>query len=140
LTGAPVRFIGRVGADAVAAALVTELLDAGVDARVQREGRTGKIVVLVDVDGERSMLPDRASATQLADLDDGDVDGVTWLHVPAYSLVVDPLSTTTTRAIRSVQGTGTTVSIDASSVSIVDHVGVDHFREMLVDLGPEVVL
>jgi len=140
LTGASVRFIGRVGADAVGAALVTELLDAGVDARVQKEGRTGTIVVLVDVDGERSMLPDRASATQLADLDDGDVDGITWLHVPAYSLVVEPLATTTIRAIRGVQETGGAVSIDVSSVAIIDQFGVDRFREMLGDLGPEVVL
>jgi sugar/nucleoside kinase (ribokinase family) len=139
-TGVPVRFIGRVGADAIGAALVTELLGAGVDARVQREGRTGTIVVLVDTDGERSMLPDRAAATELEDIDDAALDGVTWLHAPAYSLVIEPLATTTVKAIRAVQQVGGTVSIDASSVAIINEVGASRFNEMLADLGPDVVL
>ena len=43
--------------------------DAGVDVRVQRRGHTGSVVVLVGPDGERTMLPDRAAATELADVD-----------------------------------------------------------------------
>jgi len=139
LTGAPVRFIGRVGNDTIGTALVAELLGNGVDARVQREGRTGTIVVLVDADGERSMLPDRAAATKLENVDDAAIDGVSWLHVPAYSLVVEPIATTTIRAIRKVQEAGGTVSIDASSVAIIDQMGVHSFREMLASLSPHVV-
>lgn len=139
-TGAPVRFIGRVGSDAIGAALVTELLGNGVDARVQQEGHTGTIVVLVDAEGERSMLPDRAAATELENIDDAATDDVSWLHVPAYSLVVEPLASTTVRSIRAVQQSGGTVSIDASSVSIIDEMGAERFREMLSELGPDVVL
>jgi len=137
--GARVRFIGRVGSDAVGAALVEELSAGGVDARVQHEGRTATIIVLVDAEGERSMLPDRGAATQLDVINDDDLEGVTWLHVPAYSLVVEPLSTTTFRAIRSVQRTGGTVSIDASSVAIIDRMGVERFSEMLANLAPDIV-
>jgi sugar/nucleoside kinase (ribokinase family) len=137
--GARVRFIGRVGSDAVGAALVEELRAGGVDARVQHEGRTATIVVLVDAEGERSMLPDRAAATRLDAISDNDLDGVTWLHVPAYSLVAEPLASTTTRAIRSVQRTGGTVSIDASSVAIIDRMGVERFSEMLTNLAPDIV-
>jgi sugar/nucleoside kinase (ribokinase family) len=139
-TGAPVRFIGRVGSDAIGAALVEDLVENGVDTRVQREGHTGTIVVLVDPEGERSMLPDRAAASELGTVDRNALDGVTWLHVPAYSLIVEPLATTTIRAIRTVQQSGGTVSIDASSVAIVQEVGVTRFGEMLSDLGPDVVL
>ena len=39
---------------------------AGVDVRVQRGGRTGTVVVLVEPGGERTMLPDRGAAQQLA--------------------------------------------------------------------------
>lgn len=137
--GAPARFIGRVGADAIGEALVEELSAGGVDARVQHEGRTATIVVLVDAEGERSMLPDRAAATQLDVINEDDLGGVTWLHVPAYSLVVEPLATTTSWAIRSVQRTRGTVSIDASSVAIIDQVGVEQFSEMLTNLTPDIV-
>jgi hypothetical protein len=135
LAGGPVQFIGRVGVGAIGAALVTELLDADVDERVQRESRAGTIAELVDADGEKSILPDRGAATELED-----IDGVSWLHVPAYSLVIEPLATTTARAIRAVQQTGGTVSSDASSVAIVDEVGASRFSEMLAGLGPDVVL
>lgn len=136
--GVPVRFIGRVGTDMIGAALVSELSASGVDARVQREGQTATIVVLVDTDGERSMLPDRAAATELDDLDEDALDGVTWLHVPAYSLVVEPLASTATRAICAVQHNGGTVSIDVSSVAIIDQFGVERFVEMLANLEPDI--
>jgi sugar/nucleoside kinase (ribokinase family) len=138
-TGATVRFIGRVGCDPIGSALVEELLSSGVDAKVQREGRTGTIVVLVDADGERTMLPDRAAATELDGTSTDTLDGVTWLHVPAYSLVVEPLATTAMHAIRYVQRAGGSVSIDASSVAIINQTGADTFSRMLADLEPDVV-
>lgn len=137
-TGAPVRFIGRVGSDAIGAVLVDELSASGVDVRVQSEGRTATIVVLVDSDGERSMLPDRAAATELDAVSEDALNGVTWLHVPAYSLVVEPLASTTTSAIRRVQHNRGTVSIDVSSVAIIDEFGIERFSEMITDLGPDI--
>ncbi|MFV1998977.1 MAG: carbohydrate kinase family protein [Acidimicrobiia bacterium] len=138
-SGAAVRFIGRVGEDAIGSALVSELRSAGVDPRVQQEGRTGTIIVLVDADGERSMLPDRAAATELQKVDSSEFDGVTWLHVPAYSLVVEPLGTTSRWAMREVQAAGGTVSIDASSVAIIDQMGTGRFSEMIAELEPDVL-
>jgi sugar/nucleoside kinase (ribokinase family) len=85
------------------------------------------------------MLPDRAAATELDATSADTLDGVTWLHVPAYSLVVEPLATTTVGAIRSVQRAGESVSIDASSVAIIDQTGADTFSRMLADLEPDVV-
>ncbi len=138
-TGTRVRFIGRVGSDAIGRSLIGELAIAGVDARVQQEGRTGTIVVLVDDAGERSMLPDRAAAVELDTIDDADLVGVTWLHVPAYSLVIEPLGEASREAIRKVQRTGGVVSIDASSVAIIENFGVDRFSAMIDDLRPDVL-
>ena len=136
----PVRFIGRVGADAIGTALVSDLEASGVDAVVQRVGRTGTIIVLVDASAERSMLPDRAAAVELDAVSNADLDGVEWLHIPAYSLVHNPLAEVSRKAIRIVKDRGGSVSIDASSVSIIETFGVIRFVEMLEMLGPTVVL
>jgi sugar/nucleoside kinase (ribokinase family) len=137
--GAEVRFLGRVGSDATGSSLIDDLRSSGVDSRVQQAGRTGTIVVLVDAQGERSMLPDRAAATQYKGFESEDLDGVTWLHVPAYSLVVEPLATTTSHAIERVRSVGGDVSIDASSVAIIDQMGTREFARMIERIHPAVV-
>lgn len=139
-TGVPVRFIGRVGDDTIGRVLVSELTDAGVDAVVQRSGRTGTIVVLVDAVGERSMLPDRAAAIELDRVSKTDLDGVDWLHVPAYSLVGGPIAEVSIEAIRIMKERGGTVSVDASSVAIIEEFGVQRFGVLLSSVGPSVVL
>ena len=88
--GCEVRFFGRVGTDAIGAALISELEASGVVANVQRPGRTGTILVLVDPDGERSMLRARGAAGELDALEPPALDGVSRLHEPAYSLVDGP--------------------------------------------------
>lgn len=141
--GAPARFIGSVGADAVGRALTDELVAAGVTPVVQRHGRTGTIVVLVDADGERTMLPDRAACTELvapADGFDAWLDGVRWLHVPAYSLMGEPLATTTRALVASARQRGIGVSVDASSVGGLLALGVDTFRAWLANAGEVEVL
>ncbi len=138
-TGTGVRFIGRVGSDAIGRSLIGDLAIAGIDARVQQQGRTGTIVVLVHPGGERSMLPDRAAAVELDTIADTDLTGITWLHVPAYSLVVEPLGATSQAAIRTVRQSGGKVSIDASSVAIIEEFGVARFSTMIDALKPDVL-
>src|SRR5262249_34856351 len=65
IDGSSARFTGRGGAAAAGDRLVNGLVAAGVDARVQRVGRTGTIVVLVAPVGERTMLTDRGASTAL---------------------------------------------------------------------------
>lgn len=138
--GCPTRFIGRVGDDALADQLVEELLDAEVDARVQRSrGRTGSIVVLVESDGERTMLPDRASAVELTDVDPAWLDGVTWLHVPAYSLCVEPIGSASLALVRQVRARWGRVSVDVSSVGVARTYGVAALGDLLRDVAPDVV-
>ena len=136
--GTPSRFIGQVGDDRLGQQLVAELESLGVEVLANRSGTTGSIVVLVDGTGQRTMLPDRAAAMELADLPEGALTGVAWLHVPAYSLVVEPLGATSRKAIASARKAGARVSIDASSIGPINAFGISPFLEMLASLRPDV--
>lgn len=136
--GVASRFVGQVGDDPLGEMLIRDLEAAGVEVVVTRHGRTGSVVVLVDETGERTMLPDRGAATELAELPARALDGVSWLHVPAYSLVVEPLATTSIMAITRSREAGATVSVDASSTGPLRHYGVDRFLDLLARLAPEV--
>lgn len=133
------RFIGRVGDDAIGAALVASLLLVGVDARVQRAGRTGTIVVLVEASGERTMFPDRGACTELDDVPDDWLTAVTVLHLPSYSLFSEPIGTTCARMVEVVRGAGGRVSIDASSTGVLTDVGVGEAMRRLAELRPDVL-
>jgi sugar/nucleoside kinase (ribokinase family) len=134
------RFVGRVGDDALGAHLVAELEAAGVDARVQRAGRTGTIVVLVDPGGERTMLPDRGAATGLDGIPPSWLDGVTVLHLPAYSLTVEPMAGTCRALAGVARARGIALSVDASSVAVLEAFGLDRFRGVVGEIGPDVLL
>lgn len=137
--GAAVRFIGRVGDDELGARLVADLAAAGVDVRAQRVGRTGSVVVIVGADGERTMLPDRAAAMELRDVDPSWLGGVTWLHVPAYSLLAEPIGAASVELIDAARHTGCSLSIDVSSVAVVESFGVTEFAAVLDRTRPDVV-
>ncbi len=138
--GAASRFVGQVGGDRLGSSLVAELEQVGVDVVVNRVGTTGSIVVVVDESGERTMLADRGTAVELDQLPAGALDDVTWLHIPAYSLFVEPLATTSLEAINAVRAQEGRVSIDASSVGPLADYGVDRFLALLVDITPDVLL
>lgn len=134
------RFIGQIGDDRLGTQLCDLLKDGGVDVRVQRQGRTGSIVVLVYRDGERTMLTDRGSCTHLTSVPKDCLDGVNALHVPAYSLVVDPLASAAANAIGEALARGIFVSIDASSTSMLSDFGVGAFCELIAHLAPDVFI
>jgi sugar/nucleoside kinase (ribokinase family) len=97
------------------------------------------VVVLVGPDGERTMLPDRAAATSLTDVDSAWLDGVGWLHVPSYSLLSEPIGTAVGAMIADVRGRGGQLSVDVSSVSAVEVYGVGRYQDLLSGLAPDVV-
>jgi sugar/nucleoside kinase (ribokinase family) len=132
----PTRFIGRVGADPAGDQLVEAVRAAGVDLRVQREGRTGSIVVLVDANGERTMMPDRAAAGELADIPAGWLDGIAVLHVPAYGFASEPGRTATLDLIEAAGSRGIRVTIDTSSTSVLRDIGVDRFLDLIGRIQP----
>lgn len=138
-TGAA-RFLGRVGDDPTAELVLGELASVGVDVSyVQRWGRTGSIVVLVGADGERSFLTDPGSARALDDPRPEWLDGVDVLHVPFYSLVDEPIATTATTVIGWAHARGIAVSVDASSVSVLESFGLDRATDLIASLAPTFV-
>ena len=139
ITGAS-RFLGQVGTDAIGAALLDELDGDGVDVGfVRREGRTGTIVVLVDGDGERTMLVDRGSARELADPQSAWLDDVDVLHVPFYSLAFGPIADTATTLVGWAQERRIAVSVDASSVAVLEGYGIAAAGDQIAELRPHVV-
>ena len=140
LSGVEVRYLGCVGSDPAGDGLVAGLQEAGVDVRVQRRGRTGTILVLVEPGGERSMVPDRGSALLLETVADEWLEGLSMLHVPAYGFCGEPLATAVLDAVRRARERGVTTSIDASSVGALRSFGRDRIRSLLADLAPDHLL
>lgn len=134
--GGAARFIGAVGDDATADALEAALAHAGVEPLLQRGGRSASIVVVVEPDGERTMLPDRAAALSLRDPGPSALGGGSWLHAPAYSLLGEPLGDTTTRLFAYAHAAGISTSLDASSVGALSMWGPEESRRRFAKLAP----
>lgn len=134
----PARFIGCVGDDLAADALTSELAGHGVDVRVQRRGRTGTIVVLVDAGGERTMYPDRAAAAQLTDVPDSWLESAALLHVPSYCFAAEPAASAVLGMIRYASRAGIPVSVDASSTEMIETYGLARYLDLLGSIQPAV--
>jgi sugar/nucleoside kinase (ribokinase family) len=134
------RFLGQVGDDPRGAQLLHDLGSEGVDVMAVRiGGRTGSIVVLVDAAGERTFLTDPGSARELDDPRPEWLDGVDVLHVPLYSLVSGAIATTSRTLIEWAHEPAIAVSIDLSSVAVIEAIGVGEVRRLLDDLASDVV-
>ena len=140
LTGTESRFIGQVGNDALGQQLCLALQQAGVDVCVVSEGRTGSIVVLVQPNGERSFLTDRGVASHLSLVDASLMANVGILHVPSYSLVTEPLASTSLLYIKAAQSLGAVISVDASSTSVLEYFGVARYKSLIQSIQPQVFL
>jgi sugar/nucleoside kinase (ribokinase family) len=140
IAGGRARFIGQVGHDPTGRWLTEQLEAVGADVVVRWRGRTGTIVVLVDPSGERTMLADRAACIELSDPDPAWLDGLHTLHIPYYSLVGEPLATTTTTLAGWANDRDIRVSVDASSAALLQHDGADAALDRIAALHPQIVL
>lgn len=119
--GAPVCFACRVGDDLPGRRGVDALLAAGVKvhAAVDRERPTGTCVVLVEPDGERTMLPDPGANDAPVDVPDAWLQPGRHLHVVGYALLRDGARPGALAAIERAQAAGMTVSVDPSSWALI---------------------
>ncbi|MFA5565064.1 MAG: carbohydrate kinase family protein [Acidimicrobiia bacterium] len=140
--GGQARFIGCVGQDARGAALVHELSSDGVDLRVSYSAvePTGTIVVTIDSLGERSFYTSRGASTQLMDYRPDWLDGVSALHIPAYSFSQEPISLTATTTAINARNRGIQISLDASSTGLLMDMPPDAFHALVRVLEPDVVV
>jgi sugar/nucleoside kinase (ribokinase family) len=134
------RFLGQVGDDALGDRLLAELVEDGVDVGcVRRRGRSGSIVVLVDSSGERTFLTDPGGSRTLDVAEEDWLDGIDVLHVPLYSLTGGAIATTVEKLVRWAHWRSIAVSIDLSSVSVIESLGVHEVHRVLAELSPDVV-
>lgn len=133
------RFVGCVGSDPLGDSLVTQLTHHGVDVRGERHGRTGSIVVIASPDGERTMLTDRGGATDLERWEPAWLDDVDVLHLPFYSFAKDPLARSSSAAVHLAKERTISVSVDLSSVTLIERLGGQSVVDSLRRLEPDVV-
>lgn len=138
--GGRARIIAQVGDDPTGSWVTQALVDVGADICVRRGGRTGTIIVLVHPDGERTMLADRAACLELSDPDPAWLDGLDTLHLPYYSLVIDPLAATSTVLAGWARDRGIEVSVDTSSAALLEADGVELAMRRIRAVRPSVVL
>ena len=119
--GTPVCFACRVGDDLPGRRAVDTLLEGGVKvhAAVDRRRPTGTCVVLVEPDGERTMLPDPGANDAPVDVPDGWLESGSHLHVVGYALLRDGARPGALAAIERAQAAGMTVSVDPSSWALI---------------------
>lgn len=116
--GGRATFIGAVGRDAWARRLVAAVRAEGVTIHAVMVARpTGRIVVLVGTDGERSFVVERGAADLLeaTDLDAAWFRACDVLHLPGYSLFSRPLADAAAGAAAIAHERGAAVSMDLSS-------------------------
>jgi sugar/nucleoside kinase (ribokinase family) len=119
--GYSVCLLSAVGTDTLADLAVASMT--GVTLRIQRrtDVATGCCVVIIGVDGERTMLPD-AGANLTWAWRPSDLDGVTHLHVSGYTAYRDETHEDAFAAMSAARARGISVSLDlASSAPIRQH-------------------
>jgi len=134
----PARFIGCVGEDPAAEVLTGELAGHGVDVRVQRRGRTGTVVVLIDPGGERTMYPDRAAAADLAEVPGAWLESAAVLHAPSYCFAAEPAAASVLGLIGQAGQAGIPVSLDASSTGMIEAYGLARYLDLVDSVRPSV--
>lgn len=138
-TGTASRFIGRVGDDVAGRELAEVLTAAGVDVRVQREGHTGTVVVLVDPTGERTMFPDRGAAAELREVPPAWLDSLGILHATSYSFAAEPAASATLELMAAASERGIELSLDASSTGLLRDLGTARYVEVVTAVRPSII-
>lgn len=139
--GARTSLITAVGRDATGRALVEAVRSDGVAPLVSRiaGAQTGRIGVFVAPGGERSFVADRGAADHLEpdDLRPAWFDGVDALHLPAYSLLGEPLGRAAQRAIELARGADASVSVDLASIGPLLSGGRRAARALIAAIEPD---
>jgi len=140
--GARSTLIGAVGDDYAGDFLRADLEREGVLTHLRRVPvPTAAIAVLVDARGERTMITNRGAATHFAPamLEPQMLPPGCHVHIPAYSLFVEPLAAAAIAAAARARAGGGTVAVDTSSVGPLRAFGRERFLRLLADLMPDLL-
>lgn len=132
--GIPVELIARVGSDPRGDDALARLAAAGVSLRVERDPdrATGRCVVIVAPDGERTMFPDPGANAHLAHIDPQEWRMGEHVHASGYSLLRAGSRAAVLSALELSRASGLTVSVDASSEAPLRALGPEAFLGWLV--------
>jgi sugar/nucleoside kinase (ribokinase family) len=131
--GVEPRLVARVGDDPLGRMLEEELREIGVAIHLVRDTElpTGKVVVLVGGDGERTMITSRGAGENLSpdDLPEDAFRPNTHLHLSGYLFSGSPRRDTALEALRRAREMGMTVSADPSSTTLLEELWPERFLE-----------
>jgi sugar/nucleoside kinase (ribokinase family) len=131
-SGIETHFVGRVGDDPFGGFLARELERTGVRPHLARDPSlaTGKVFVLVDGVGGRTMITDRGAGETLSPEDVPEtLFGGGHLHLSGYTLSGGSRRETAIKALRLARRSGMSFSVDPSSVPLLRAVGPGFFLE-----------
>jgi sugar/nucleoside kinase (ribokinase family) len=121
--GVETVLVARVGDDVAARRASEELTTTGVRCAFtfDQTASTCCVVVLVDGEGQRSMLPDRGAGKNLvaADLDPALLDGADHLHLSGYILLDESSRDAGHAMLASARDAGLTTSVDPQSAGLI---------------------
>jgi sugar/nucleoside kinase (ribokinase family) len=140
--GGAASFIGAVGNDRLGTRMVASLRADGVTVHaIKRRGNTARLLALIDADGERSFVTERGAADSLrpSALKGSWLSGRDALHLPAYSLLKEPLSEAALTAAARVHQYGGLVSVDLASHKPLLARGKAAAWEMIGAVSPDVL-
>ncbi len=131
--GIETAFVARVGDDPLGKMLDEELGDDGVVVRLARDREldTGKVVALVDGDGERTLITDRGAGENLRpdDLPEDLFGPGGHLHLSGYLFSGGTRRETAFAALDLAREHGMTISVDPSSTTLLEALGSEEFLE-----------
>lgn len=132
--GFPSMFVGKVGSDRFTQYAVSDLESEGVEPRVifTDQYPTGVILVLIDANGQRSMLTSQGADFYLQP-DELPRDAFTLaghVHLTAWSLFTDPPRAAAQRAARLALEAGASVSFDPGSHQMIRELGREEFARV----------
>ena len=134
--GVETHFVGRVGDDVLGEALTGELRRSGVTPHLARDPSlpTGKVFVLVDGAGERTMITDRGAGEALGpeDLPENLFRGG-HLHLSGYTFSGGSRRETALKALHLARESGMSASVDPSSVPLLEAMGPERFLQWTRD-------
>ncbi|MDP9456637.1 MAG: sugar kinase [Actinomycetota bacterium] len=129
--GVETAFVARVGDDPLGSLLGEELAQDGVAARLARDRQreTGKVVALVDGDGERTLITYRGAGENLCPDDlPGDLFGPGGhLHLSGYLFSGGTRRQAAFAALERAREHGMTTSVDPSSTTLLEALGPEEF-------------
>jgi len=129
--GMATTFVGRVGDDALGRRALDDLAAAGIDLAVSIDPQraTGTCIVLVDVEGERTMVPSAGANAGLGEADlPADLFGaVALLHVSGYALFTAGSRPAALEALALARAAGCPISVDTASAAPLAQAGPEQF-------------